>query len=88
MAVKTKAKKEKLFNGKPMSHWRRQADELVMLSLVRAMSFDTRSLPGKLAYERLEHLAKGIDPVLYAEICDQRETCRTNLLRTINNILS
>ena len=83
-------KKGKLFNGQPMSHWQRKADELVMDCLVRAVysvtdpTPETTSLIRKLAAERLTAIAKAENPEMYAEICGQRDRCIRNMCKTIN----
>lgn len=73
--------REKKINGKPMSHWRREAKSLVIEVLVRGAGCDSRSIIGKLASERLMFLAQLEDDGsgLLQEILQQRDNCRRNL---------
>ena len=76
-----KRKAAKVFNGKSMFHWQREADKLVMDCLVRAISAITCSKPRlmsivqKLASRRLIAIAKAENPMLYKEKCDERDRC-------------
>ncbi len=81
-------KKEEKFNGQPMSHWYREADKLVMDCLVRsAFDLDDRSIIGRLARERLFHLANGINPVLCQEVIDERDRCRLGMAVIVNSFM-
>jgi hypothetical protein len=74
-------------NGKPMRHWQKMADELVMDCLVRAISdFEcsnsaAQSLPQRLASERLVAIAKAENPELYQKVCDERDRCIKNFIQ-------
>lgn len=80
-----KKPKEKLHNGKPMSHWRAEAAKLVMDALVRAaFNLDVRAKAAELARERLVHLAQALDPVLYEETLGVRERCQAGMVRAVS----
>jgi hypothetical protein len=78
------------FNGKPMSYWRREADKLVMDTLVRAItSFgsDNPSVIHKLARKRLEQLAQTENSELYSEILAERDRCLNNFHVLMNKTI-
>lgn len=77
--------RSKLYNGKPMSHWEKMAKETVVDHLIRsAMRCDQRSLPGKIAYDRLMDLAKAEDPEVVKELLEEMKRCQRNLGRILN----
>lgn len=80
--------KEEMFNGKPMSHWNREADKLVIECLVRASRLDTRSIIGAQASERLINLAKAISPQLYADTEAQIALMQRNLALVLNDCIA
>jgi hypothetical protein len=78
------------FNGKPMSYWRREADKLVMDTLVRAItSFgcDNSSIIHKLARKRLEQLAQTENAELYSEVLEERDRCLGNFNTLMNDMI-
>ena len=72
-------------NGKPLRHWKKMADELVMDCLVRAIADlcgsmpDRASLPQQIAAARLIEIAKAENEPLYHATCDTRKRCISNL---------
>lgn len=88
MARNTTKKKEEMFNGRPMSYWVRQADELVVDCLVRsAGNLDHRSIIGKMASERLTYLAKAMSPEIYNTTVEQNERMQVNLATILNSMI-
>lgn len=85
-------KKEKLYNGKPMSHWENMARDIVVASLVRAGSiYEQRSdspinLPQDIASKQLMSLAKGISEPLFHKAIEERNRCRIGLYIALANI--
>lgn len=59
--------KSREFNGKPLTHWKSKADELVMELLLRSalLGVDERSIIGRLAQEKLLEIARTEDLTLY-----------------------
>jgi len=66
-----KIKKPKTFNGKPLSHWKHEARRIVIGQLIHAAQLDTRSLPAKLASDRLLELARLEDQKMFNEAMGQ-----------------
>lgn len=71
------------FNGKPLEHWVAKADELVMQCLVSAMNVDTRGIVGAIAHERIRHLAKGVNPVMFEKVIMDIEVMKANMGRIL-----
>lgn len=79
---------EKPFNGKPMSHWRREADLYVMEVLVRGMTTGPhKSIIHKLANDRLMACALTLVPegggladscALLSKVLNTRESFRAD----------
>ncbi len=82
------SKREKMFNGKPMSHWKQQAHELVVSQLLTAANLDTRALPCKLARDRLMELALAEDAALVKKITSDRERTMANVSRVLGGLLT
>lgn len=82
------SKCRRFYNGKPFEHWQRMADKLVIETLVRAANPDATSIVIMLACEKLTHLAKALDPVIYAEVCDERDRCMSGLAALMGEITS
>ena len=80
------------FNGKPIDYWQTEADKLVMYGLVTLYKrFDggpLSSLPGKLAFERLQKLATDVDPVLFARTCMEFDRMRENAMKMLGGVLA
>lgn len=91
----------KKINGKPMAHWERQAERVVVDVLVRAAtSFGWRPLGAespefpdphqsiihKLAADRLMAMAEAESPALVKELLDERDRCRSNIMRFISEL--
>lgn len=79
----TTRKREKMFNGKPMSYWKQQAKEIVVRELLAAASLDVNSLPCKLAHKRLMALAMAEDAALVEKIQKEREQWQINAGRAL-----
>jgi hypothetical protein len=81
------SKNKKFFNGKPIEHWQKQADKLVIECLVRASNVDTRSIVGEMAHERLLALALAISPELLQEVLGDRARCQAGLALAMDAML-
>ena len=83
-----KKKTEKRFNGKPMSHWRREAKKLVIDHIYRGSLIDTRSILGKMVSDRLMFLAQLEDDGsgLLQEIQEERGRFQAGVASVINEI--
>lgn len=80
-------KKEKMFNGKPMSHWERAAKKLVVSQLLRSgFELDTRSIVGRLAGERLKELANTESPELVKEVLGDYKRYQAGMVRDLKAI--
>ncbi len=80
--------KEKMFNGKPMSHWRHEADKLLIYILAHeADTVDRRSIVGDMVAERLIHLAKAVNPALYEKTMEEHGWRLENITRALNSML-
>lgn len=81
-------------NGKPMSHWEREAKRMVLDSLVRAAVYfgwgserpDIQSIIHKIAADRLMELANAEDPNLVKELLAERNRCQMNLARFLAGV--
>lgn len=80
----------KRFNGKPMSHWQKEADKLVIDLLYRASLVDRRSIIGELAHKRLIEIAKAEsgDSGLFEEAIESRDCCRRGMAAAINSMIT
>lgn len=67
------------FNGKPFSHWQKEADRLVVDGLIRASMLDARSIIGKLASARLLNLAYEESSELVKEVLEDRSRCQVGM---------
>lgn len=87
--AKTKNKsKGALYNGKPLSHWQRKADELVVYHLVRAaQQCDRRSIIGELAAPKLWDLANSISPEIVKEVLEEQGRCQAGFTAIMRDIL-
>ena len=76
-----------LFNGHPMSHWNKLADEYLMELLVSESSkMTTSSIIGALVAERLENIAKAINPVLFKQAVDRRASYLENVAMVLGAV--
>lgn len=83
-----KNKRKTKVNGKPLSHWQRKADELVIYHLVRAAQHcDDRSIIGELAAPKLWELANAISPDLVKEVLHEQGRCQAGFAAIMNDIL-
>lgn len=77
----------KRINGKPMSHWEREARRVVLDTLVRGATYlgwgggrpELQSIVHKIAADRLMELANAEDPELVGELLAERSRCQENL---------
>jgi hypothetical protein len=67
------------FNGKPLEHWNKQADKLLMQCLISASNVDTRSLVGRIVSDRIILLAQAIDPDGYRETLQEIRRMQANM---------
>lgn len=73
-------RKKKTFNGKPLSHWQKMADELFIDSLLRAYHrLDYRSLPGKMARKKILSIALTENPKLWKRMQNRRARFLVNV---------
>ena len=84
-------RKRKNFNGKPLSYWQAQADELVVESILRAalQYTDQRhpSIIGYLAGKRLLEIARTESPTLFQKVMATRARCLEGFARIMQNIV-
>lgn len=87
--VKSICKDNKTFNGKPMSHWKRVAHEMVVDELVRAAyRFDYRSsVPGKISHQRLLELAREEDPDEFEHVMERQERTWHKFMLYMNSLM-
>jgi hypothetical protein len=85
--------KEKLYNGKPISHWENVARDIVVSALVRAGSMyekspisDAECIPHTIAHKQLMNLAKGISEPLFNKAIEERDRCRRNLSVVVSSL--
>jgi len=76
------------FNGKPLEHWRKQADKLLMQCLIMAANVDVRSLPGRIVSDRIIMLAQAIDPDGYKEVFAEIRQAQENLPKLLAAMLA
>jgi hypothetical protein len=87
--AKTKKTKRKNYNGKPLSHWQRKADELVVYHLVRAAQHcDDRSIIGELAAPKLWELANSVSPELVKEVLQEQGRCQSGFAAIMKDVLN
>lgn len=79
--------KNDMYNGKPLEHWLKMADELVMSAIVRGINPDKLSLVQTVAAERLRGLAMVINPNLYYMLSEERDRCRRNVGLVVGSML-
>jgi hypothetical protein len=79
-------KSRKKILGKSMAHWERMAKKLVVEQLVHASFVDTRSIPGKIASDRLIALARAEDPTLFDEVLKEREGLAYGVARVLAEV--
>lgn len=79
--------KTKKFNGKPMSHWQKLADKLVIEHLISCLHFDQRSIIVQLATKRLLELSVAENPRLTKQVLKERESRQVGFVRVMNEIL-
>lgn len=80
--------RKKLFCGKPMSHWEAMAKEMVVDVLLRAsLRYDHRSIPGKIASDRLWELANAESPEIVQKLLDERSRCQEGMAQILAECL-
>jgi hypothetical protein len=81
--------KRKRFNGKPFSHWQREADELVVELILRAalQHTDPTSIIGHIARKRLLEIAQAENPILVKKVLAVRSACLAGFQRIMQNVL-
>lgn len=78
----------KHFNGKPIAHWEKMAEELVVSTLVRAsFSIDSLSLPGQIASRKIMGMALGVNRVMVAEVVETRDRCQQSMQEFLKFLL-
>lgn len=87
----TKKLTQKLFNGKPLEHWKKLAVESAMDTLVRGMvpKSPYQSIIHALATDMLRQLALTLDPEVFRQIVAERNNFRgdgTSLLEPDHDI--
>jgi len=84
-------RKRKNFNGKPLSYWQAQADELVVETLVRAALPHTGaqhpSIISYLAGKRLMEIARTESPTLVEKVLATRARCIAGFNHIMQSII-
>ena len=71
-----------------MSHWEAMAHENVVDALLRAsLRCDVRSLPGKIAGERLLALANAEDLEMVQKLLAERDNCQIGMATALRSML-
>lgn len=79
--------KDGLYCDKPIEHWNAEADKLLMHCLVRASMVDTRGIVGAKVAERILNLAMAINPTVFRETINERNTAQENLPKVLAHMM-
>ncbi len=74
------------FNGKPISHWERMAEELVIHHIVRGMNKDNGNIVSAIAYRKFKEIVSRLDQPTYEKVVAERERCHAGLTLIMHDI--